>query len=90
MKMSDQEIASRIKSFAGWEVQDDRLTKTFRFHSYMEGVDFVNQIAAAAESLQHHPDLLLGYCQVKVAVTTHDEGGITEKDFELIRRIERG
>jgi 4a-hydroxytetrahydrobiopterin dehydratase len=88
MKLTDQEIAEQLSRLPGWRREKDTITKTFRFNAYMDGIRFVQQVAEAAEKLNHHPDLSIGYCVVTVSLTTHDSGGITQKDFALARQIE--
>ncbi|SFS80263.1 4a-hydroxytetrahydrobiopterin dehydratase [Marininema halotolerans] len=88
MKLSANAISNRLKEVSGWREQKGKLTKQFRFPTYMEGVDFVIHVAKLAEELQHHPEVILSYAQVEIQLITHDEGGITEKDFAWIQRLE--
>ena len=88
MKLSSKEIKNRLSGLNGWKEENSTLMKTYRFPSYMDGVKFVGQVAEAAEEANHHPDLLLRYGQVEVRLTTHDAGGISEKDFQLAQVIE--
>jgi 4a-hydroxytetrahydrobiopterin dehydratase len=74
----------------GWENQDGaRLVKTFRFPDFMQALAFVNRIAPIAEAEGHHPDLFLGWGRVRVELTTHDAGGVTDKDLNLAEKIDR-
>jgi Pterin-4a-carbinolamine dehydratase len=73
----------------GWKIDSGKLIKTFNFKDFLAGIDFVNQIAKAAEGLGHHPDIDIRYNKVSIAVTTHDAGGLTNKDFELAAEIEK-
>jgi len=77
------DIISRLEGMEGWELRDESLEKTFTFDGYLAGIEFVNRLAAAAEEQAHHPDLEVGYGRVVVRVSTHSEGGITERDFRL-------
>ncbi|OYD07732.1 4a-hydroxytetrahydrobiopterin dehydratase [Paludifilum halophilum] len=88
MKLKPEEIEARLCDFPEWSQQNGKMTRIFRFDTYLDGVRFVQRTADIAEELNHHPDMLLSYGQVEVSVTTHDAGGITEKDFELAHRIE--
>lgn len=81
-------IASNLAELSGWSVAEGLLQKEFSFKNYAAGALFVASIATQAEKLDHHPNLLLGYCKVKLSVNTHDVGGITDWDFELARRAE--
>lgn len=75
-------------SAPGWALENGQITKTFEFPSYLAGVTFVSAIAHLAEAMDHHPDLDLRYRKLRVAINTHDVGGISPLDFELARRIE--
>jgi 4a-hydroxytetrahydrobiopterin dehydratase len=78
---------------AGWEITDikgrSQLTKTFRFKGFMPGVELVNKLAAVAEQEGHHPDLHLSYGSLKVVLTTHAAGGLTDNDFILAAKIDQ-
>lgn len=71
-----------------WNEIDKTISKTFEFNSYLDGIDFVNEIANLAEQENHHPDIIIGYCKVAVSLTTHDAGEITEKDYRLAKLID--
>ncbi|MEK6575803.1 MAG: 4a-hydroxytetrahydrobiopterin dehydratase [Chloroflexota bacterium] len=88
--LSADEIASCLSELPGWEVREGLLTKTFVARSFAHGVLFISAIAQLAEAANHHPDLSLhGYKNVTVSLSTHSEGGITEKDFNLAAQIEQ-
>lgn len=86
-KLSDEEIAAKLKQAPGWGYIDGHLRSQFQTLNFANGVAFVNQIARIADDLNHHPDILLTYPRVTVDIYTHDVGGITEFDFELATRI---
>lgn len=88
MKLTDEHIVQRLAFLPDWKREGDSITRSFRFSTYMDGIQFVQKVAETAEELNHHPDLTIGYCLVTVSITTHDAGGITEKDFTLAARIE--
>lgn len=72
-----------------WEKQDKFLVKEFEFSNFKEAVDFVNKIVPLAEKANHHPDILIhAYKKVRITLTTHDEGRITEKDYALAKDID--
>ena len=72
-----------------WEVKDGKLTKAFTFGAFLDGIAFVQQVAQAAEELDHHPDIDVRWTTVTLAVNTHDQGGaITAKDHELAARVD--
>ena len=87
MPLSKDEIKTRLKSLPGWKLDDDEIQRTFKFAGFKEAMLFVNQVARAAEAADHHPEIEIEYNRVKIELTTHSEGGVTEKDFALAERI---
>ena len=71
-----------------WNELNNTITKTFEFNSYLDGIDFVNEVANLAEQENHHPDIEIVYCKVTISLTTHDVGGLTEKDYKLAKLID--
>ena len=86
--LNSDEIQNFLNRFHDWKIREHQLEKEFIFQSYMEGLEFVNKVAKIAESLDHHPDISLGYKKVKVKTSTHEPKGFTTLDFDLIRSIE--
>lgn len=87
--LSPSEIESRTAGMAGWRVEAGELTRTFAFAGFPAAIAFVNQVAEVAEAAGHHPDMDIRYSRVRIGLTTHDQGGITEKDFSLAEAISR-
>ncbi len=87
--LTEEEVANALASLEGWSVEGCELVKTFRFHSYLAGIDFVRCLGQAAEAMNHHPDLLVGWRKVTMRATTHSAGGLTELDVALARAAER-
>jgi len=73
---------------APWQVADGKLHKEFRFGNFIEAFGFMTRVALVAESMDHHPEWFNVYQTVRVDLSTHDAGGITELDFALASRIE--
>jgi 4a-hydroxytetrahydrobiopterin dehydratase len=86
--LPDDQIAERLSALPGWERHDDEIVKTFELPSFPDAIAFVTWIADQAEAANHHPDLDIRYRKVRVALSTHSEGGITDKDFALAQEIE--
>ena len=82
MKLSQAEIAERMKSLHGWKLELNQIEKQFTFKGFPEAVGFVYRIVPEAEAADHHPDILINYKRVTLTYSTHSEGGLTEKDFE--------
>lgn len=82
-RLSDLEIQDRASQLPDWKLEGKKLTRTWIFENFIEAIEFVNRLVDPAERAGHHPDLYISYNKVSVSLTTHDAGGITEKDFDL-------
>ena len=82
------EIEARLQALDGWTLESGKLHREFRFADFVEAFGFMTQVALHAEKLDHHPEWSNVYDRVKVDLTTHDAGGITELDFELASRMD--
>ena len=87
-KLPQAELDRWLRELPGWTVKNDAITKTFKHDSFAEAIVFVNAVAHLAELANHHPDIDIRYTNVTITLTTHDQGGITEKDVALARSIE--
>ena len=87
-KLNQPEIESRLKTLPGWEYRNNAIGKLYRFKQFMDGISFLNKVAAMAEAADHHLDVKINYTRMTFECSTHDEGGVTEKDFKLAARIE--
>jgi 4a-hydroxytetrahydrobiopterin dehydratase len=81
--LSQQQIKTALADLDGWDLEDGALTRTFRLADFVRAVDFVEQLADVAESMQHHPDIDIRYNKVTLRLVTHSAGGITARDVEL-------
>lgn len=86
--LPSDDIKKRIGSLKGWEIEEKSIKKKFTFDSFPAAIGFVNRIAPKAEAADHHPDIAINYKGVTLTLSTHSEGGITEKDFAMARQIE--
>ena len=84
--LSDDAIESGISD--GWAHEGDEIVRTYEFDSYLEGVGFASAAAGLAEEAFHHPELTINWREVEVRLTTHDAGGITQKDLDLAERFD--
>lgn len=89
MRLTPQEVQEKLQAFTGWTYRENALNKTYGFVAYPKVIEFVNKVAMVAEKLQHHPDMLVQHGTVSISTTTHDAGGITPKDFDLIKILEQ-
>ena len=76
-----------LSDLPGWEHHDDALHRVVRFDGYRDAVAFTVRVAMEAEAANHHPDLVLGWGRVEVTLTSHDAGGVTDRDVEMARTI---
>ena len=88
-KLNSDEIANRLKALPGWKYEDNAIRKQLKFKQFMDGIGFINRIAKIAEAADHHPDMTINYTRILFSCSTHDQGGVTEKDFKLAENIER-
>ena len=80
---------TNLENLPGWQIESGELVKTFQFKNFMAALDFVNQVGKAAEDAGHHPDIDIRYNKVRLALVTHDAGGITAKDYSLAAEAEK-
>jgi 4a-hydroxytetrahydrobiopterin dehydratase len=86
-KLSEPEILNRMPTAKGWERHGDMLVRSWQFPSFRRALEFVNQVAALAEKIDHHPDIVLSYRQVRLELSTHSVGGLTDRDFTIASEI---
>lgn len=84
---SESEINSKLSDVSGWSYENDQVTRTFSFDTFLGGIEFVSKVAQTAEAADHHPDIDIRYSNIKIAVSSHDVGGITDRDFKLAAAI---
>jgi len=82
--LTDDEIEAQLPE--GWEREGEEIVRVFEFDSYLPGVGFASAVGGLAEDAWHHPEITITWGEVEVRLTTHDAGGITEKDIDLAER----
>ena len=92
-RLNQQEIDQGLKTLSGWKAvgvgtTTEHIEKELKFPDFVSALAFVNRLGDVAEKMGHHPDLFLGWGRVKITLSTHDAGGVTEKDFALARHAE--
>jgi 4a-hydroxytetrahydrobiopterin dehydratase len=86
--LSDTEIEERL-SGSEWTRSGDEIVRDWKFADFAEAMAFVNRVAGAAEEANHHPDILVhGWNKVRLSLTNHSEGGLTEPDFTMAARFD--
>ncbi len=86
--LSENEIAQRLSGLKDWTQEGNQIVKQYKFKNFVETMGFVTKVAILAERVDHHPDILIEYSKVTITLSTHSEGGLTEKDFNLASQIE--
>jgi 4a-hydroxytetrahydrobiopterin dehydratase len=87
-RLNAADLTTALKRLSGWTAANNEISKTFVFGNFVEAIAFVNRVAELAEAAGHHPDLDIRYNRVRIALTTHDDGGVSEKDVALAGEIE--
>ena len=88
-KLTADQIKSSLATIPSWRRKASIITRTYEFKDFVAAMKFVNAIARAAEKAWHHPDIDIRWNQVRLALTTHDAGGLTEKDFALAAKFDQ-
>ena len=89
MLLSENVIREKLNAFVDWIYSNKQISKEFQLANFREALAFVNKVGDAAESMDHHPDILMhSWNKVKISISTHSEGGVTNKDFQLAEKIE--
>jgi 4a-hydroxytetrahydrobiopterin dehydratase len=85
--LTEAEIQDLASNLSGWTVEGSKLRSQRTFKDFLQAMEFVNKLVEPAESAGHHPDIEISYNKVRITLTTHDAGGLTQKDFELAKEI---
>lgn len=86
--LDDRTIASKLQSLSRWKLDGGELVRRCEFTNFVEAMQFVNSVAELAEGAGHHPDIDIRYNKVKLALMSHDAGGLTDRDFDLAAAID--
>ena len=87
-KLSSERLTEALVGLNGWKSTDDLIEKDYEFKAYKDGLVFACAVGYLADAMDHHPDMTIGYRRVKIQLSTHDAGGITETDVKLATKIE--
>jgi 4a-hydroxytetrahydrobiopterin dehydratase len=88
MKLTKEELESAVEALPGWTVSHDKLHREYKFPDFTHAFGFMATAATAIEKMNHHPEWFNVYNKVTVDLTTHDSGGITQKDVKLAKLLE--
>ena len=87
--LSDEDVQTRLSELGdGWEKYGNSLRREFKFDDFSGAVDFINRLTPIANEMNHHPDVFLSWGLARVSLISHSEHGITEKDFDLAKKLD--
>lgn len=86
--IAQTEIKTLMKRIPEWDTNKKAIERTFEFDDFMEAVDFVNAVAEIADEEEHHPDIDIRWNKVRLSLSTHSEGGLTDLDFQVAEKID--
>ena len=86
--LTEEQIHEKLDRIPEWSGGSGSIQRTYLFKDFVASMAFVNKVADAAEASEHHPDILIRYNKVTLTLSTHDAGGVTEKDFDLATKAD--
>lgn len=86
--LDERTITTKLQSLPHWKLDGGELVRRLEFASFVEAMEFVNSVAELAEGAGHHPDIDIRYNKVRLALVSHDAGGLTDRDFDLAAAID--
>jgi 4a-hydroxytetrahydrobiopterin dehydratase len=86
--LAEEDIQKGLSSLKGWKREGNEIAKQLEMKDFVHAMGFVNSVALLAEKANHHPDIDIRWNKVKLVLSTHSAGGLTEKDFNLARQID--
>jgi 4a-hydroxytetrahydrobiopterin dehydratase len=87
--LSAKEVASHLQSRPDWKIEGGEVVRSFTFETFRDAINFVDKVADLAEEAGHHPDIDIRYNKVRLALISHDAGGLTAKDFAIAGGADR-
>ena len=88
-KLTDEQVTAGLEALPDWDREGDEIVRTFELATFLDGIAFVDRVAVLAEAADHHPDLDIRYRRVRVALTTHDAGGLSQLDLDLAAQVDQ-
>ncbi|MDY7021601.1 MAG: 4a-hydroxytetrahydrobiopterin dehydratase [Cyanobacteriota bacterium] len=85
--LNETQVKDMATQVPDWTVEGKELKQEMKFKDFIAAMDFVNKLVEPAEAAGHHPDIAISYNKVTISLTSHDAGGLTEKDFEMAKKI---
>jgi 4a-hydroxytetrahydrobiopterin dehydratase len=85
--LSAEKVQQELKSLSGWKLDNKEIVRTYEFPDFVRAMEFVRQVAEKAEAAGHHPDIDIRYNKVRLALVSHDAGGLTDRDIAMARSL---
>ena len=86
--LNKEQIKENLKVLNNWYIADKAIKKKLKFNSYMDSIKFINEVAVKAEELNHHPDMIVGWCEIEISFMSHDKGGVTFDCIDMAKFVE--
>ena len=86
--LNKEQIKENLKVLNNCFIVDKAIKKKLKFSSYMDSIKFINKVAAKAEELNHHPDMVVGWCEIEISFMSHDKGGVTFDCIHMVKFVE--
>ena len=86
--LSEADIDRRLRELDGWAREGKAITRTWTFDGFPQALAFINRVGKLAEAANHHPDIYNSWATVRLSLTTHDAGGLTDRDFDVAKQID--
>jgi 4a-hydroxytetrahydrobiopterin dehydratase len=87
-RLQPEQISAELKQLTHWRLDGNQIERQLTFETFVDSMVFINKVAELAEEEGHHPDIRIVYNRVTLALSTHDAGGLTSRDFKLARKID--
>jgi 4a-hydroxytetrahydrobiopterin dehydratase len=85
--LTPEMVQENLRSLPGWKLEGKEIVRHYQFPDFAAAMAFVNQVAEKADAADHHPDIDIRYNKVKLALVSHDQGGLTERDMKMARAL---
>ena len=86
--LNKEQIEENLQGSNNWFISEKVIKKKLKFNSYMDSIKFINKVATKAEELNHHPDMIVGWCEIEISFMSHDKGGVTSDCINMAKFVE--
>ena len=86
--LNKKQIEKNLQGLNNWFISEKVIKKKLKFNSYMDSIKFINEVATKAEELNHHPDMIVGWCEIEISFMSHDKGGVTFDCIDMAKFVE--